>query len=226
MAYREGFDLGKTTSKTTEEGLVWNPKTQHFEPGGGETPGDYGDRPTRWTVPQRQTGSTTVTSWAPSGEKPSPYTVVPFEAPEWDEEEISRLTRKRAAPGVRRLRSAVQMAMTRPYESPQIRRMTLREALAGFGMGLESVMGAAGREAVGEYGAEYGREWQAGAMNWQALQQQRMADWQALWNVYMRSGKQVSKTQIQYGGGEEEEYDPWARPWVKVKPAGYIAKGE
>ena len=233
MAYREEFDLGKTASKPTA-GPTWNPATQRFEAPGGESWGAYKagleeeevagrDGVRSWTVPQKQTGTTTTTEWMPSGVRPDPYTVTPFEAPEWDEAEISRLTQKRAAPGLRRLRSAVQMAMTRPYESPQIRRMTLREALSGFGMGLESVMGGAGREATGEYGARYGREFTAATMTWQAQQTQRMADWQSLWNEYMRKGKQVATTEFEFGEEGEQEipepswaFDPSTRRWAQA----------
>ena len=144
-----------------------------------------------------------------------------FEAPEWDEGEISRIRQVRAAPGVRRLRGAVQQAMGGVYESPQIKRMTLRQALAGYGMGLESVMSGAGREARGEYGEEYGREYAGEQMEWQANVQRISQMYSGAMQAWARGGKQVSTQEIQYGGDEEENYDPWAQDWITFKPAGY-----
>jgi len=154
-----------------------------------------------YTVPSKITGTTT--SWIPSGEMPQMGEIPEFETPEWNEEEITRLTQKRAAPGIRRLRSAIQQAMGGVYESPQIKRMTLREALAGYGMGLESVMGGAGREATSEYGQKYGREFEAQQIQWQADVQRLSQMYNAAMQSYMKGGEQVTK--YTYGSGTPSE---------------------
>ncbi|HUV71673.1 MAG TPA: hypothetical protein VMW25_01555 [Clostridia bacterium] len=75
--------------------------------------------------------------------------------PEYDEDKVSELTQKRAAPGVRRLRETTQQAMGETYENPNVKRMTVREALSGYGSGLENVMAGAGSAATQEYGQQY-----------------------------------------------------------------------
>ncbi|GAG88588.1 unnamed protein product, partial [marine sediment metagenome] len=122
-----------------------------------------------------------------------------FEAPEWDEEEISRIRQVRAASGIRRLRGAVQMAMGGAYESPQIKRMSLRQALAGYGMGLESVMGGAGREARGEYGEKYGREFEGEQAEWRANVQRIGLMYSGAMSAWARTGEQVVTQETQYG---------------------------
>ena len=86
-----------------------------------------------------------------------------LETPEYDEDKVSRLTQKRAAPGVRRLRETTQQAMSATYDNPNVKRMTVRDALAGYGTGLENVMSGAGTTARAEYGQEYAAD-VAGAM--------------------------------------------------------------
>ena len=78
-----------------------------------------------------------------------------LEVPEYDEKKVSALTQKRAAPGVRRLREATRSAMTETYDNPNVKKMTVRDALAGYGTGLENVMAGAGTTARAEYGQEY-----------------------------------------------------------------------
>lgn len=65
---------------------------------------------------------------------------------------IKSLTQQFAAPGVRRLRQALQTATGGYYENPNVKAMTLRQALEGYGSGLESVMAGAGQTALGTWG--------------------------------------------------------------------------
>jgi len=78
-----------------------------------------------------------------------------YEKPEYDEDKVSSLTQKRAAPGVRRLRETTQQAMSATYDNPNVKRMTVRDALSGYGTGLENVMAGAGTTARAEYGQQY-----------------------------------------------------------------------
>jgi len=45
--------------------------------------------------------------------------------------------------------------MGETYENPNVKRMTVREALSGYGSGLENVMAGAGSAATQEYGQQY-----------------------------------------------------------------------
>jgi len=75
--------------------------------------------------------------------------------PEYDEKKVSALTQKRAAPSIRRLRETTQAATSGSYDNPNVKRMTVREALAGYGTGLEGIVAGAGRAASGEYGQQF-----------------------------------------------------------------------
>jgi hypothetical protein len=80
-----------------------------------------------------------------------------FAGPTWDEREIKKRTQKAAAPGLRSLEMKVQSAMARYYENPNVRRMVLRDTLAGYGIGASNIMAQAGQRAQAEYGQDYAR---------------------------------------------------------------------
>ncbi len=94
--------------------------------------------------------------------------------PEYDEDKVSALTQKRAAPSIRRLRETTQQATAATYDNPNVKRMTVRDALQGYGTGLEGVVAGAGRAASAEYGQQYAASVNAemakyqGAMNRQS----------------------------------------------------------
>lgn len=89
------------------------------------------------------------------GEAPVMGEAPELNLPEYDERKVSALTQKRSASGVRRLRETTQRAMDQSYDNPNVKKMTVRDALAGYGTGLESVMSGAGSSARAEYGQEY-----------------------------------------------------------------------
>lgn len=108
------------------------------------------------------------------GEAPTMGEAPVYEKPEYDEAKVSSLTQKRAAPGVRRLRETTQQAMGATYDNPNVKRMTVRDALAGYGSGLENVMAGAGSTARAEYGQQYAADVNASMAKYQgALQRQR-----------------------------------------------------
>jgi len=98
-----------------------------------------------------------------------------YAAPTWDEGAIESLTQRKAAPGLRNLRQQVQRVTGRRYDNPQVARMTLREALQGYGAGIGSVMGSAGETAMGEYGKKYAIEADVAKTNYGG----QMAQWQS-----------------------------------------------
>lgn len=79
-----------------------------------------------------------------------------YNAPYYDSSKITALTQKRAMPGIRSLREQVQQITGRRYDNPNVAKMSLREALKGYGSGLDKVISGAGEAAVDEYGQEYG----------------------------------------------------------------------
>ena len=94
-----------------------------------------------------------------------------FEAPLYDEAKIDKMAQQQAAPGLRNLRTAVQAATSRRYDNPNVQRMTLRDALAGYGQGLEEVMSGARQTASAEYAQKYAMEYKTAGMNWETAVQ-------------------------------------------------------
>jgi hypothetical protein len=80
-----------------------------------------------------------------------------YTAQEWNESEIDALTQKRASSGLRAMRQQINRVSGMSADNPNMKRMTLRDALAGYGSGISNVMGAAGAEAQNEYGNKYAR---------------------------------------------------------------------
>lgn len=112
-------------------------------------------------------------------ERPELAEVSPYDAPEWDEAEISRLTQARASGGIRGLRAATQAISRQRFENPNVRRMTLRDALRGYGEGLEAVMSGAAGVARAEYGQKHAIETEEAKINYN----QAVADRNAIFNA-------------------------------------------
>lgn len=64
---------------------------------------------------------------------------------------IQQLTMQKAAPGLREMRQQLSRASGAGYANPNVKRMALREALAGYGEGVGSLMSAATSAATSEY---------------------------------------------------------------------------
>lgn len=94
--------------------------------------------------------------------------------PKYDMGKVESLAQRAAAPGVRSLRSAMQETQQGYYANPNVKRMTLRDALAGYGQGLENVMGGAYKTGAAIYGQEYGVQAQG------AMQQRQIASQEAM----------------------------------------------
>lgn len=156
------------------------------------------------------TGQETISTWEASGKAPELGDMEPFEAPEWDSRKIARKTQVKAAPGVRKLRTAMQRVQARSYENPNVGAMTLREALGGYGLGLQGVMAGAESAAQAEYGREYGQQFQAKAMGYQANLQRQMAEYQAAYQSYLKEGTTSStSTNIYNDYGDEYGEQPY-----------------
>jgi hypothetical protein len=124
-----------------------------------------------------------------------------FEAPEYDDRAVAAKTQKIAAPRIRQLREAVRTTQAQSYENPNIKRMTVGQALQGYGTGLESVMAGARRGAISEYGQEYQSEFSEAQMNFQAQLAATMQEYGNLWNEYLLNVKSnLSNRNV--GGGD------------------------
>ena len=153
---------------------------------------------TTTVVQPRPTSETSTTTWTPpTGPMPT-LDYGEFEAPEYDRRRVKSLTQQQAAPETRRLRQAVQQAMASQYENPASRAMSLREALAGYGLGLEGVMRGAHQRAAQEYNQEYGRQWQESQINFQTGIQEQQALFQSALQDYFKQYKQTRQTDTTY----------------------------
>lgn len=124
-------------------------------------------------------GGTTVMSAPTIGPMPE------FKLPLWDEKKIESKAQRAAGPGLRELRKGMREAQGRYYENPNVRRMTLRDAMAGYGMGLEKVLGGARREAVAEYGAEYAPQVAKAQAEFGGQVNTMLAQYQNAWKEYL-----------------------------------------
>ena len=109
-----------------------------------------------------------------------------FVLPTWDESKIESKAQKAAGPGMRELRKGMREAQGRYYENPNVRRMTLRDAMAGYGMGLEKVLGGARKEAAAEYSAEYAPQVAKAQATYGGQMQSMMAQYQSAWSEYLK----------------------------------------
>lgn len=140
---------------------------------GGAGSKDDGSFRETWTPTQDkpELGPVEQTNLPEMGELPTMATpemgeLPTYERPEWDEGEITRLSQVRGAAGVRNLRDAVQTLSRERYENPNVRRMSLRDAMKGYGEGLEQVMSGAHEKASSEYGQKYAYEAQEKQINY------------------------------------------------------------
>ena len=102
-----------------------------------------------------------------------------YSAPVYDEDRITALTQTSAAGTLRGLRSAIQKLAGGSYANPNVRRMTLREALAGYGQGLQSAISAASDTARNLYNTEYGIKADEKKINYNTSAQAAQAQYQA-----------------------------------------------
>lgn len=129
---------------------------------------------------------TTTTPVAPPGDMPAMGEAPTFAAPVRDQARIKELTSQKSAAGLRAMRAQIQKAMGQGYRNPNVKRMTLRDALAGYGQGIESVMTGAQTAASGEYQTEYASAYDVAAKNWQTAYQGKMQDWTNKVNDYFK----------------------------------------
>lgn len=133
-----------------------------------------------------------------------------LELPKVDKRAVAALAQKAAAPGIRGLRETVQQAMGASYENPNVRRMTLREALQGYGAGLERVMAGAQHQARAEHQQELNLLAEERQQNWRAQVQKAMDAYNKAWSEYLATAKKTTTTSDDDGTGGTGGY-VWKR---------------
>ena len=122
------------------------------------------------------------------GEKIAPYTIgkLPtleydtFTAPTRDPNRISNLRARASGAGLRDLRRQTQRTIqgTSGMDAT-MRRMTLKDALMGYGSGVSKIMSSADRIAQSQYEQEYGDKFKESLLNYQAGISKKNAEYQA-----------------------------------------------
>lgn len=173
-----GMDWASGLKASAQQNTAWNPErggirmTGSPAGSGGGGAASYGTATIRKTV-------------LPEGEAwPT------FQGPKWDEQAIRAKARKVTAPLIAEMGMKVQQAMSRYYENPNVRRMVLRDTLAGYGIGIGRAIAQGESAARSEYGAEYGREWNEAMTNYNMAKEKLLANSQQVTTTTPVSSRQ------------------------------------
>lgn len=140
-------------------------------------------------------GSTVqTTTFQPSGTAPTRPTMPTMQAPEFDRRKVRAETQLEAGPQVRRLRDVTARALSTRFENPNVQRMTVREALQGFGGGLASILQGARRAAVQTQLPEYTAQVGAAQRTFEANVQSLQSEYNNLWKQFLTSGTTTTTT--------------------------------
>lgn len=113
-------------------------------------------------------GATYQPSYAKVGTLPT-LNYGTFTAPARDENRLSALRMKASGAGLRELRRQTQSIVAGASGlDPTMRRMTLKDALMGYGSGVSKVMGQADQSAQRQYESEYADKYKESMINYSA----------------------------------------------------------
>lgn len=165
--------------------------------------------------------SESTQTWKPSGPRPTAPVVPEFKAPEYDEGEVAQLRQRAAGSQVRNLRDVTMQALaSNTSDNPNVRKMTVRQALQGYGSGLGSILSAAQNAAASQYQARYNAQFQAGQMTYNAQRSMASQEYSNLWNEFTRSGTTTTKSSSNStGAGSNAGMGVRAAP-SQVSPTG------
>lgn len=147
-----------------------------------------------------KTSTTTTTKVAPGTPSPEMGEIPEYTAQEWDRARLAELAQEKASPGLRALRMKLKNIEGGYYKTPSIKAMTLREALAGYGAGLESVLSGAETAAESTYTRELAGKEKAGYANWQANLVKLEKEYEKAYSDYLQQYGTKTETTYSYGG--------------------------
>ena len=158
---------------------------------------------TRGETPTSEGTATRTQQTTFPGEAPTLPALPEFTAPEAAPGELAGETQRLAAPQIRSLRDITAAALSGAASQPaNIRKMTVRQALQGFGGGLESIVSGARRGAQAVVQSRLGRETQAAQLNFQASVNSLMNQYANQWKQFLSGGvTTVTSTGADTGGG-------------------------
>ena len=136
--------------------------------------------------------STTRTTF--EGGTPQLPKIPTFEAPTLDKRAVRAETQREASGQIRRLRDVTSRALGARFDNPNVRRMTVREALQGYGSGVSSILQGSRRAALQTALPEYSAQVGAAQRTYEANVGALMNEYQGLWNRFLRSGTTTTTT--------------------------------
>lgn len=151
---------------------------------------------TSTTTPTRPPGA------GPLVQPPTRPTVPVLTMPARDPQRVRELVQEAAAPAIRGLRDQYRKIMNQHYDNPNVRRMTLREAMSGYGGGLDKVFGGARQYATNQYEHEYADKSTEARANWQANVNAENDTYNKAWQEWFKNyGSTTEKDVSGFGTG-------------------------
>lgn len=141
-------------------------------------------------------GATSAANYTQIGALPE-LTYDKFTAPARDENRLSALRMKASGAGLRDLRRQTQsMVAGASGLDPTMRRMTLKDALMGYGSGVSKVMSQADQIAQRQYEKEYDDKFKESTMNYQAGMNKANLEYKSKIEKLLFNAQHPSMTQI------------------------------
>lgn len=109
-----------------------------------------------------------------------------YNAPEWDKNEVRNIARRIAAPRISEMRRMVRLALTKSYRNPNLRHQALREALAGYGLGISQISAGASTQAAQEYGQQFAVQANKAGAEYQAAVNAHLTAYRSAWDNYLK----------------------------------------
>lgn len=162
--------------------LIWQNPSPGFSGRGGGGGGSSGGT------------KTTTRRTVYAGAAPTMGALPTLTMPKVDKRRIRALTQEISAPAVRKLREGLQSSMNISSDNPNVRRMTLREALQGYGTGLESAMAGSGGQARAEHQQELNLLATEAQANYKTQVEKIAAEYNNAYNAYLKSGTETTTT--------------------------------
>lgn len=138
-----------------------------------------------------------------------PSTVAPLTIPVYDQGKVESLAQQVGAPGIKLLRDQVQKAQGATSDNPNVKALTLRQALQGYGSGLESVMGGALTAGAQMYGQEYNPQVAGATANYQGALQQAMQAASIAAQERIAAANRASQEKISNENRYAQAYNNW-----------------
>lgn len=178
----------------------------------GAPPSGGGGTSSGWNRGAAGSGSGTGVGEYSTGLIP-PSTIPELTIPVYDYGKVENLAQRAAAPGVKRLRDEIQKVQGASSDNPNVKAMNLRQALSGYGSGLESVMGGAQNVGAQLYGQEYGPQVAGATARYQGTLQQAMQAASIAAQERIAAANRASSEKLAAQNSYNQQWNSWKTNW-------------